>query len=777
MRGWLVALAALGAAAASAQSPMVGGMAAMRHAVKQVVRPQVGNPMEPSGFPSPAQRSGELPPARPFGPDERQLKIIQSGRYTSSGQRIKITGGFHVQYKGYDLFGRELDGDTAEEIFTLTGDVKVIGETALVEGALVTIFVKERRFRAEDSITQMRPEFLKGRVRDNIYARGGTTYGTERNIRCEDCGLTSCNLDHPHFELISRSSEIRPGKRIILRHVVLRVLDRDILKLPYLSIPLEDRSDRYLPEVGHTQQEGYYAKFKVPVPIKGDRHFLDARLDYFSKIGGGLGGDYNYEWARTQGYLKAYGLVGTSKTFSVDQSHSAQLGRLSLQVANNFQQQNYLFAPESTLLTTRIQLSLAQSRGTTTGLSFYRSSNESPGFESLFQTMALTDHRNYGPRTRTSLDLTWNTNLSKFGVGQSVERSQVDVRFRGSHEFPKAQAELEYQRSIPVGDTTNFFGSADRTPVLTLRSDSGRLLGNRWRDALPTNIELSVGEYSTGIAQGPSRISRGNLDVNVSRPDRNRGRWGMGGDTRLRQSIYSDDTAQYIINTNLFLRYDLSRGTGWNVRYNFLQGHGYTPLSFDRGGRTNMLTSDLTFSPLRRITLGAQTGYDFLQEERQQTAWQSFGARMEWRPYDWLQMRALSTYDPFRKAWSNVRLDLGYQAGDTFLSAGARYDGFRHTWGNVNMYLDGFKIGRKIKASALFAYNGYLRKFESRHLALTYDLHCAEAILQIIDNQTGFRPGTQIGFFFRLKAFPFDTPFGIGRSGQSIGTGTGRDGF
>lgn len=759
-----------------AQSPMVAATKAWRKAAQLAPRKPVGNPMEPSGFAGPPPRSGELPPAQPFGEDERQIKIVESGLYRGSGSRIRITGGFHVKYKGYDLFGRELDADTQEEIFTLTGDVRVIGSDAFIEGALVTLYMKERRFRAQDSIAQLRPEFLKGRVRESVYTRGGTAYGSEQNVRCEDCGLTSCNLDHPHFEFISRSTEVRPGKRMILRHVTLKILGKDVLRLPYLSIPLEDRSDRYMPEVGHTQQEGYYAKFKVPIPVRGNRQFLDARLDYFTKLGGGLGGDYNYEWGLTRGYLKAYGVLGKSKTFSIDQSHATQLGPVSLNVTNNFQRQNYLFAPENTLLNTRVQLSWMQSGGTMTGLSFYRSSNESASFKSLFQTMSLSDQRNYGSRTRTSLDLTWNSSETSFSTGSS-QRSQLDVRFRGSHDLRKAQAELEYQRSIPIGDTTNFFGAQERTPVLTLRSDANRLFGRRWAEALPTNMELSVGEYSTGFAQGTQRVSRGNLDVSISKPDRNRGRWGLGGDARLRQSIYSDDTAQYTISNNTHLRYDFARGLGWNVRYNYMQGHGYTPLNFDRMGRTNLMTTDVTFSPLRRLTLGGQTGYDFLQEERQQTAWQSMGVRMEFRPYDWLQLRGLSTYDPFRKVWSNVRLDLAYQAGDTFLAIGARYDGFRHTWGNINIYVDGFKIGPKIKTSALATYNGYLRKFESRHLSLTYDLHCAEAIFQVIDNQTGFRPGTQFGFFVRLKAFPFDTPFGLGRRGQPIGIGTGRDGF
>ncbi|HZH98999.1 MAG TPA: hypothetical protein VEX38_08505, partial [Fimbriimonadaceae bacterium] len=124
----------------------------------------------------------------------------------------------------------------------------------------------------------------------------------------------------------------------------------------------------------------------------------------------------------------------------------------------------------------------------------------------------------------------------------------------------------------------------------------------------------------------------------------------------------------------------------------------------------------------------------------------------------------------------NIRIDLAYRPGATFISAGARYDGLRHTWGNANLFIDGLKWGR-LSTSMILAYNGYIKKFEARHFSFTYDLHCADVILQIIDNPVGFRPGTQISLFFRLKAFPFNTPFGTGRNGQPIGTGTGRDFF
>ena len=159
-------------------------------------------------------------------------------------------------------------------------------------------------------------------------------------------------------------------------------------------------------------------------------------------------------------------------------------------------------------------------------------------------------------------------------------------------------------------------------------------------------------------------------------------------------------------------------------------------------------------------------------QQGQRTAWQNFGVRAEYTPTNYLQLRALSVYDSFQGGWNSVRLDLAYRPGATYVSAGARYDGVRKQWAAANLFVDGFKWGR-LRTSFLLAYNGYIKEFEARHFQFTYDLHCAEAVFTIIDNPIGFRAGTSFNIFIRLKALPFDTPFGVGQRGQGFGTGTG----
>jgi LPS-assembly protein len=133
----------------------------------------------------------------------------------------------------------------------------------------------------------------------------------------------------------------------------------------------------------------------------------------------------------------------------------------------------------------------------------------------------------------------------------------------------------------------------------------------------------------------------------------------------------------------------------------------------------------------------------------------------------------LATYDTISKLWSSVRIDSTYIPGATFLSVGARYDGIRGSWSNLDLFLNSLKVGRT-RLSASASYNGFTKQVDGYQLNAIYDLHEADAIITVSEFRTGFRPGREISFFIRLKAFPTDTLFGIGRQGQSLGTSVNR---
>jgi hypothetical protein len=736
---------------------------------EMVPRPIQPIPTQDPGWPVTPPREGRLPPPEPVE-DPRRLEVVFAGELEQEGDIVRLGGGIEVLYRGFRIFAREMVGNLATEVFDLRGEVRLIGTDAVVVGERVIVNFPTEEFRAFDSEAQLRPSLVQGNVRDDLYVRGSEAFGTRLEVRGLQGSFTTCPYDRPHYEIVAREVVVRPNRRAIFRGLELRIVDRTVLRLPYLSVPLTEPAYRYLPEVGQSAVEGVYVRTRYGLPAGGENHF-DARFDYYTRLGTGIGGDYRYQTRGMRGVLETFGLLSGLGTVLVNSRHNQEFGFGNLTVESSFSRNNYLVAPDTTLLSSRAQLMIPQGPSSSR-LHYFLNSTQTSGFRTEQQTLGLTDLRVVGPRTRSTLDVNWVSSTSRFGEGEGIEREQVDVRGRAQHDLHQALAEVEYQRSIPVGDVTNFFSPSDRTPVLRLVSDARRLLGPQRAQGMPFNTELSIGEFTD--ARTRSRIGRGMFDFNFRRPGAtaHRLRFDMNG--RFRQTFYTDDTAQYILNFGSTASYRLGGDTAFNLRYNYLRPYGFSPLAIDRSGRTHLASVDLSFRPTRALRVGAQTGYDVLQLERQRTPWQTVGLRVEYRPAETFDLRALSTYDPARSTWSNLRFDLGYRMGPTFFGLGARYDGLRHTWGNVNFLMQGFQWGR-LSTSALLAYNGYLRRFDATQLSFNYDLHDAELIFQVLDTPTGFRSGTQVSVFLRLKALPFDTPFGIGGRGQPIGIGTGRD--
>jgi len=718
-------------------------------------QPQVGDPTE---------RTGELP--KPGDTTPRQFVIYQ-GTPSMKGSKVYIKDNVHFANRGYEVFADAVEGDQDTNVYKATGHVKVYGKDAFIRGDEVTINFRNNTFLARDAYVDARPSLLGGYALKDLYIKGGELYGSRQEIFGNQNDVTSCDLDKPHFHLQSAKMTVRPGKRAIFRKVSIIVLNRTILKLPYLSLPLDQRTYRYMPEIGQSFDEGYYVKFRFGVPLRGDSNNLLTHVDYYTKKGPGLGFDYSYNSLPARGIISAYSVLGSDKTFTLNTRHRSDFKLGVLTLDTNYQQNDYLTAPDSSIFGARLGFLLRQSRTASTKFGYTFNDNNSGGFDSQSQTFSLGDARKWSKTFQTSLDLGYSKADSTSGT-TTTDRQQLDVKFKAEEDLQKATAQFLYQRTIPVGETSNFFSGTDQTPVISLLSDSNKLFGRKNNFILPFRAELSVGEFANSLDQ--TKVSRGNLDLNFNRPDRSNNRLKFDMTGRFKQDFYSDGTAQYNLGLGMVGTYTLGRDTSLNVRYNYLRPYGFSPLQIDRLGQTNLVSGDLSVRPIRSLLVGAQTGYDMLQLQTRGTPWQMIGARMEYRPTDYISIRSLATYDTFQRAWSNMRIDMAYKPGATFVGLGMKYDGIRKVWSSAEGFVDGFKWGR-MRTSAMMTYNGYLQRFESRQFQFTYDLHCWEAVLTVIDNPIGFRTGTSINFTLRIKAFPFNTGFGTGTSGQPIGIG------
>ncbi|MBS1712885.1 MAG: LPS-assembly protein LptD [Armatimonadetes bacterium] len=741
----LAMAAAVGVPLCSAQTGWIPGFSRSMSAVKRQGR-----------LPEKKQGIGE-----PF-------KLIHADKGSVVGDDVSASGAVHATYKGYEIFADKLTGNRKTKVFRLEGNGRLVGQTETVEGAVVIVDFGNDTFAFEDGKARIKPERLEKRLVGDVFVKAGSGAGTQADFTTEHGSFTTCDLDPAHFELDYDTSRIIPGKRAELRSVRLSILGKTVLGLPMVVIPLNRRGPKTWPEVGQSVDEGYYIKTRVSTPLHGN-DYVDTRLDYMTKLGAGLGLDYNYLSKTVNGKLSAYTITGGSKSKVFSAQHNQKLGRADWTLSSNYQLSDYLTAPSSTLWSTSSQLLVPWGSGNTR-LGFNRFFSESSGFKSESQNISIGDDRRFGG-VSSRIDLNLAKSVSS-GFGTDVRSQRLDVKYGASASFRSFDAELTYQRGVPIGSTANFYDASDVTPMLTLRSTGRQLFSDGFGERWPFSLEASIGELVNPSTTGSERVTRINLEAGIRRSEGSPKHWSLNWGGRFKQGLYSDDTAQYVLNYDSNLAYHFSGNSSVSLTYNNLRAFGFTPLSIDSTGRSDSFSFDLNYNPTKALKLSLQTGYDVLQGDQGEVPWQFVWFRSRWNPGKWLDVNGTASYDTFNQAWSNFRVDAGATLGDTRMFLGARYDGLRSQWAGFNVFVDGFRVGR-VTSRFLLDYDGYMKQLVAQHYQFAYDLHCAEAVFEVIDNQVGFRSGRTLAFYIRLKAFPGGSPFGYGTRGGSIGGGYG----
>lgn len=713
-------------------------------------------------------RDQRLPP--PSDQKSQTLKIISFEEYRLEKNKLHATNA-HFEYRGYEVRAKVVEGDLETNIFELKGSVDVVGQSEIVRAEYVRIDFRERTYRLEDGTADIRPERLEGLVTTNVYVSAKQAFGSEEKLEAKIAAATTCNLDRPHYICESRELIVIPGERLTFKDVRLRVLGRTIFGLPRLDIPLDRNAREYMPEVGQSLEEGFYFKFKFPVSVRDD--LLIFRTDLMTKKGVALGTDYHYESRLSKGEVRLYaGLEdlegGIRFTASARHRQLFSFG----DVDGSFDSRRFQFfgGPISTMYNARLSY-VPNFLGTngTTRLGLTHTFNETGNFASTQSSFSITDLRRWDSQHSTSLNINYSESRASVSGTTISARSVLDVRLQDSLMTPKFSAQVDFSRAIPIGSTISFLGGIDRVPELSFRTDTRRLFGPNRRVPFFSAL-VSLGNFIDNSQN--FQVSRFFLDLRSTKTGVPANGFGIEYDAAFKQGVYGNNTAQYTPIANVRLTYQRERSFSVNVRYNYTRQHGFTPLSMDRAGRNHFVSFDALAEPMQGLKVGGQSGYDINQASHGQIAWQSPAIRIEYEPNERVRFRALANYNAFLQRWGTVRLDGLYRKGEFTVAAAANYDAVSGRWTTVNVFVDALKWGR-LRTSALLRWNGFSNQFDARQFSFAYDLHCAEAILQILEDNTGFQPGRQISFFIRIKGLPFDSPFGTGRFGQPIGGAPG----
>lgn len=631
-----------------------------------------------------------------------------------------------------------------------------------------------------------------------LYVHGENIDGAPTLIDARLMSITSCEFEQPHYSFLAETVRILPGKRLIARHVTLFRHGHRILTIPLVVLPLDQRYARqeYIPQVGVSPDEGYFAKFGIPYTVGAIATGL-ARLDLMSKKGVGYGFDQDYRppfdnhpAKGDSGMVKFYTLNDKSTglrnlNISLDQSERIFGGfqsRLDSQFSDNAYQlsnthsetlsNNLTLFRTTRAMSTNIAASLQQSNygfGTNTNMngSFaqhwqiqQRGAADMRFTFAGFQTPGIA-----GASGTTNQTLASNGSYLAYSGGMSYEL--------------KIDANSVLRSSSGVGS----FGSVERLPELNIKTDSTNT--NLRSPVLRLLPFLSTAGVSYGRYHDPSasiRTDRTQVTATVDNVVTTHKALTTTFSSSFEQDFYGDDAARYVLAGHYEDDYQFGRSSHFTADYQTQRPYGYTPFFWDSLGKYDNASATLSFQPSRSVGVNLVTGYDFTRATTinglPAAPWQNLSAQLVLKPNKALTTQFATTYDlntGHLYAVSNM-LRVGFPWGFKF-ATGTQYVPNQHRISSITGSLtlpvmSDAKHGVGYKLDALEGYNGYTRKFTYYGFQLTRSWHDVELSGVLQNNLGNLQPGTSFYLNLRLKAFPGIQPFGTGQFGQGLSTGT-----
>jgi LPS-assembly protein len=199
-----------------------------------------------------------------------------------------------------------------QEVTLLCDQMEYYHDTklAIAQGNVVLIRNKERLTgdRMEFNFETMSGDFTGVKVSTQPYFGTGTKIArlADGHLSIEQGAITTCDLDKPHYRLLSKKIDIYPGEKATARNVRLLVGKMPMLYLPKFTQDLKAKEPAVLYTPGYDSDWGPFLvsqwRYQLNKDVKGVVH-----VDYRFRKGIGSGVDANYSSARYgEGIIRTY---------------------------------------------------------------------------------------------------------------------------------------------------------------------------------------------------------------------------------------------------------------------------------------------------------------------------------------------------------------------------------------------------------------------------------------------------------------------------------------
>ena len=740
----------------------------------QLVNPDAGQPPIPSQLPTPSS-----------GPTENQSQKQDSNKVTLEADntrwyaddKVIATGNVKAVYQDYTITGDTMEADLQTNIAVFKGNVKLLTKQAIVNGQDLTLNLKTREWSLGEATSRIDTASVRGAEGGKgapVFVRSAALKGNPKEVALSTGTLTTCDLDHPHYLFSAKNLEIYLDNKIIAHHVSMVGLDKRLITLRRLVIPIRGMKQSMIPQIGSSAQDGGFLKVAYAyLATEHSQGYL--KLDLMQKRGVGIGLDHTLstKLATTQAslYFLADRQAGGNNVNGYLR-HQQKLGSLDLNLTGNYRTNSYLNYPQSTSQDYQAALSHLSSRSNT-ALTFRTSKSNGFGI-STTNTTSLRHSQQFSKELSGTVSMDMRGYLSQ-GMPAADRELNSDIELRQRADKYDVSLVATKRFDLDNGASgVNSYSNLERLPEIILSTDSYRL-GKKSFFGLPSRLQLSAGRYTESQLIGgtqPTPLTGSRfllqwdlLGQNIDLGSKNELNLTGG----LRQAYYSSDQMQYVIKTGAALTTRFSDYLKSRVSYSYQQPQGYSPFRFDYTGKYNYSRAVLEYQEKEKLRWNISTGYNFGQASY---PWQDISLRLTAHPKPSYAYSLSTGYDLNQSRWRNLIGQIRLLRGDRLaLDLGARYDLQTGQIGLARGRFD-LPIGKLWRIEGITSWNGITKQFDYQAFRLTRDLHCWEASI-VYSQEPGVLNSSGISLELKIKAFPTQDRFGIGQYGQSIDTSMG----
>jgi len=712
-------------------------------------------------------------------------------KFSQETGKVYASGSVEASFEGAVLMSDSLEIDVNESLATAEGSVIIRrGEYEAGGSAMEYHFDTDTAF-----VRNFRARVLPAGAKGEVFLRVSELKDSDEIKTGSQGGATTCDLDHPHHEILANSFYYKPNDKLVAYSATVYLNEVPVMWLPvYIYDLARRRVSLLMPVFGRNNVEGDFVKTELSY-FADDSAWGSMYFDFMSKKGTGYGIDHKYILdGRNSGSLYLYHVREIDidyPAFAAKLDHEVALEKGKLKLGYDFR--DIYLVPSGRMDQTRFQTDLSWVEGGSRyGFSLTTFNNRISGLNDLDLRTSLnsgTSRAEYFYSLRNALSGSKWQNISQ---GLYLEDKYLDGRLDSS-------LRVNLYRSLTL-EASQYDDRLEPLVNLTYRGDfyTARLSANYFididRDSYPDDYRAEYVERmpdvtlalnpqdAAGFALRPE-ISWGRFHESkyISATDTQRHfmadryRTSLGVDRTFElglgsrfglnlgaeQFMYDTGDQRYTKKENYSLNTELGGWYSNSLRYERGVGEGNSPFFFDSTGfNYNSIRDTMVFYQGTRQRFTLDGGYNYVTNKY-------FDLLMSYnlRPNDSLNLNMSSGYDLETGQWRDLVSAVGFmllpalknnlshtydlRSGKTRYATNLLEFGIGDSW---QSRWD-FKIGH--------SYDVARDAIIMQEASVVKDLHCWETKFTWSEFRREYR------VVFTLKAFP-DMPIGYGSGTQGL---------